>query len=83
MLKEALYSQGTLPGRAFRGHTDDTLQRVNTKAGQWAVVVRAFSPSILEAETGGSLSLRPAWSTRWVLGQSELHREPCLRTTQQ
>jgi hypothetical protein len=28
-----------------------------------AVVVRAFNPSTWEAETGGSLSLRPAWST--------------------
>jgi hypothetical protein len=29
----------------------------------WAVVVHAFNPSIWEAEAGGFLSLRPAWST--------------------
>jgi hypothetical protein len=28
-----------------------------------AVVVHAFNPSIWEAEAGGFLSLRPAWST--------------------
>jgi hypothetical protein len=27
------------------------------------VVVHAFNPSTREAEAGGSLSLRPAWST--------------------
>jgi hypothetical protein len=30
------------------------------------VVVHAFNPSIWEAEAGGFLSLRPAWSTEWV-----------------
>jgi hypothetical protein len=29
----------------------------------WAVVVHAFNPSTWEAEAGGFLSLRPAWST--------------------
>jgi hypothetical protein len=28
-----------------------------------AVVAQAFNPSTLEAEAGGFLSLRPAWST--------------------
>ena len=28
-----------------------------------SLVVNAFNPSLLEAEAGGSLSLRPAWST--------------------
>ena len=28
-----------------------------------------------EAEAGGFLSSRPAWSTEQVLGQPELHRE--------
>jgi hypothetical protein len=29
----------------------------------WAVVAQAFNPSTGEAEAGGFLSLRPAWST--------------------
>jgi hypothetical protein len=39
------------------------------------VVVCAFNPSTWEAEAGGFLSLRPAWSTKWVPGQPGLHRE--------
>jgi hypothetical protein len=29
----------------------------------WAVVAQAFNPSTWEAEAGGFLRLRPAWST--------------------
>ena len=42
---------------------------------QLGVVVHAFSPSTQEAEKGGSLSSRPAWSTKQVPGQPGLHRE--------
>jgi hypothetical protein len=38
-------------------------------------VVHAFNPSTWEAEAGGFLSSRPAWSTDCVPGQPELHRE--------
>jgi hypothetical protein len=38
------------------------------------VVVNAFNPSTQEAEAGGFLSSRPAWSTEWVPGQPGLHR---------
>jgi hypothetical protein len=41
----------------------------------WAVVVHAFNPSTWEAEAGRFLSLRPAWSTKWVPGQPGLYRE--------
>ena len=34
-----------------------------------------FRPSTEEAESGGSLSLRPAWSTERVLGHPWLHRK--------
>ena len=34
-----------------------------------------INPSTREAEAGGFLSLRLAWSTEWVPGQPELHRE--------
>jgi hypothetical protein len=40
-----------------------------------AVVAHAFNPSTWEAEAGGFLSLRPAWSTEWVPGQPGLYRE--------
>jgi hypothetical protein len=38
-------------------------------------VAHAFNPNIWEPGTGGSMSSRPAWSTEWVQGQSELHIE--------
>jgi hypothetical protein len=40
-----------------------------------AVVAHAFNPSTREAEAGGFLSSRPAWSTERVPGQPGLHRE--------
>jgi hypothetical protein len=45
------------------------------------VVAHAFNPSTREAEAGGFLSSRPAWSTKWVPGQLELHRETPSRKT--
>jgi hypothetical protein len=39
------------------------------------MVAHAFNPSTREAEAGGFLSSRPAWSTKWVPEQPELHRE--------
>jgi hypothetical protein len=39
------------------------------------VVAHAFNPRTREAEAGGFLSSRPAWSTEWVPGQPGLHRE--------
>jgi hypothetical protein len=33
------------------------------------MVAHTFNPNIREAEAGGSLSWRPAWSTEWVPGQ--------------
>ena len=43
------------------------------------VVLHAFNPSTREAEAGGFLSSRPAWSTKWVVGQPGLHRETLSR----
>jgi hypothetical protein len=40
-----------------------------------AVVAHAFNPGTWEAEKGGFLSSRPAWSTEWVPGQPGLHRK--------
>jgi hypothetical protein len=45
------------------------------------VVAHAFNPSTREAEAGGFLSSRPAWSTKWVPGQPGLYRETLPRKT--
>jgi hypothetical protein len=47
------------------------------------VVAHAFNPSTREAEAGGFLSLRPAWSTKWVPGQPGLYRETLSRKQKQ
>ena len=39
------------------------------------MVAHAFNPSTREAEAGGFLSSRGAWSTKRVPGQPGLHRE--------
>jgi hypothetical protein len=43
-------------------------------------MVHAFNLSTREAEAGGFLSSRPAWSTEWVPGQPGLYREILSRT---
>ena len=45
------------------------------------MVAHALIPSIWEAEAGGFLSSRPAWSTEWVPRQPGLHRETLSRKT--
>jgi hypothetical protein len=45
-------------------------------------VAHAFNPSTREAEAGGFLSSRPAWSTERVPGQPGLHRETLSRNNQ-
>jgi hypothetical protein len=45
------------------------------------MVAHAFNPSTREAEVGGFLSSRPAWSTKWVPEQPELYRETLSRKT--
>jgi hypothetical protein len=47
------------------------------------MVAHTFDPSPQEAEAGGFLSLRPAWSTKWVPGQSGLYKETLSRKTKQ
>jgi hypothetical protein len=44
-------------------------------------VAHAFNPSTQEAEASECLSLRPAWSTKWVLGQPGLYRETLSQNT--
>jgi hypothetical protein len=43
------------------------------------VVAHTFNPSTWEAEAGGFLSSRPAWSTKRVPGQPGLYRETLSR----
>jgi hypothetical protein len=42
------------------------------------VVAHVFNPSTREAETGGFLSSRPAWSTELVPGQPGYTEKLCL-----
>jgi hypothetical protein len=46
-----------------------------------AVVAHTFNPSTREAEAGGSLSLRSAWSLELVPGLPRLHRETLSQKT--
>jgi hypothetical protein len=43
------------------------------------MVAHDFNPSTWEAEAGGFLSSRPAWSTEWVPGKPGLYRETLSR----
>jgi hypothetical protein len=53
----ALLTNQKVMGKIFIKHWDSR-----------AVVAHAFNPSTREAEAGGFLSSRPAWSTEWVPG---------------
>jgi hypothetical protein len=46
------------------------------------VVAHAFNPSTREAEAGGSLSSRPAWSTEFQDSQGYTEK-PCLEKQKQ
>ena len=48
-----------------------------------AVVAHAFNPSTWEAEAGGVLTLRPAWSTSEFQDSQGLHRETLSQKTKQ
>jgi len=67
-------------GWGWEGSSDNDLQfgLVLIKKKKWlcsGLVVQGLDPSTWEAEAGGSLSLRPAWSTQWVPGEPVLYRE--------
>jgi hypothetical protein len=46
-----------------------------------AMVTPTFNSSTREAEASRFLSSRPAWSTKWVSGQPQLHRETLSQKT--
>jgi hypothetical protein len=52
---------------------------IKNVVSELGVVAYAFNPSTREAEAGGFLSSRPAWSTEWVPGQPGLYRETLSR----
>jgi hypothetical protein len=56
--------------------TLESLELVRSRA----VVAHAFNPSTREAEAGGFLSLRPAWSTEFQDSQGYTEK-PCLEKT--
>ena len=49
--------------------------RVFLKVFSPGMVAHTFNPGTREAEAGGFLSSRLAWSTKWVPGQPGLYRE--------
>jgi hypothetical protein len=75
---------GTQPGLkwtpGFRNTKERNKQKLDIEPG---MVAHAFNPSTREAEADGSLSSRPAWSTKWVPGQPGLHRETLSWKTKQ
>jgi hypothetical protein len=50
-------------------------RRVQNPAVKPGMVAHTFNPSTWEAEAGGFLSSRPAWSTELVPGQPGIHRK--------
>jgi hypothetical protein len=46
-------------------------------------VAHSFNPSTWEAEAGGFLSSKSAWSTKCIPEQPEVHRETLSRKTKQ
>jgi hypothetical protein len=72
---EELYGQTFLQkGLVWHRETFST-ELVIEVLGLPGVVEHAFNPITREAEAGGFLSSRPAWSTKWVPGQPGLYRE--------
>jgi hypothetical protein len=66
LIKVILYSHSvSFPHPHFR----------NVEISQ-AVVAHAFNPSTWEAEAGGFLSSRPAWSIEWVPEPRATQRNP-------
>ena len=51
----------------------------NSRFASQALVAHACNPSTREAEAGGFLSSRPAWSTEWAPGQPGLYRKTLSR----
>ena len=66
---------------ALRSHAHICTHTHLIKKLKSGVVVHAFNPSNWEAEAGGFLSSRPAWSTEWVPGQPEQYRETLSQKT--
>jgi hypothetical protein len=60
-----------------------TINKSFKKPKQPGMVVHAFNPSTREAEAGGFLGSRPAWSTKWVPGQPGLYRETLSQKNKQ
>jgi hypothetical protein len=73
------WSETTLSSRSFSNRTHPHCHMCFEKQFQPGMVAHTFNPSTLEAEAGGFLSSRPAWSTEWVPGQPGLHRKTLSR----
>jgi hypothetical protein len=59
--------------------TTTKISSIQSKQRKLGMVAHTFNSSTREAEVGGLLSSRPAWSTKGVPGQPRLHRETLSR----
>jgi hypothetical protein len=60
------YTESSRSARVYShmSHTQNTETEIQKEILRLGVVAHAFNPSTWEAEAGGFLSLRPAWSTK-------------------
>jgi hypothetical protein len=77
--KQLLTSASWVLGTIIPNSHAFLIATIKKTTGQLGVVVHAFNPSTREAEAGGFLSSRPAWSTEWVPGQPGIYRETLSR----
>jgi hypothetical protein len=80
----ALRTPGMHMVHRYTGRQNTLIEKIRINHLFWggkgsSVMAHIFNPSTREAEAGGLLSLRPAWSTEWVPGQPGLHRETLSR----
>jgi hypothetical protein len=73
LLSSSLYTVST-QWLQFKWIINELLPEMCNLGAEAAEARRGFNPSTREAEAGGFLSSRPAWSTKWVQGQPELYR---------
>ena len=70
--KPSVTWEGMAEDESWRQHSETPVSKSKTSR---AVMAHAFNPSAWEAEAGGFLSSRSAWSPEWVPGQPGLYRE--------
>jgi hypothetical protein len=70
-------------GKILEQNSNGLCSKIKNRQMEPGVVAHAFNPSTWEAEAGGFLSSRSAWSTKWVPGHPGLYRETLSQKTKQ